>query len=108
MRARSVQVADHRPRLDRQSERRNLRRQEEPAMANTQAITDLLQRATDAGDMPGVVVAAATAGGTIFAGGAGVRDTTSGTPMTAETVVWIASMTKAVTGACAMQLVEQG
>src|SRR3954469_5505517 len=29
-------------------------------------------------------------------------------PMTADTVVWIASMTKAVTGACAMQLVEQG
>jgi CubicO group peptidase (beta-lactamase class C family) len=28
--------------------------------------------------------------------------------MTADTVVWIASMTKAVTGACAMQLVEQG
>jgi methyl acetate hydrolase len=77
-------------------------------MANAQAITDLLQRATDAGDVPGVVVAAATTGGTIFAGGAGVRDTTSGTPMTAETVVWIASMTKAVTGACAMQLVEQG
>ena len=77
-------------------------------MANTQAITDLLQRATDAGDVPGVVVAAATAEGQIFAGGAGVRDTTSGSPMTADTVVWIASMTKAVTGACAMQLVEQG
>src|SRR3954469_9000219 len=29
-------------------------------------------------------------------------------PMTADTVVWIASMTKAVTGACAMQLVERG
>jgi CubicO group peptidase (beta-lactamase class C family) len=28
--------------------------------------------------------------------------------MTEDTVVWIASMTKAVTGACAMQLVEQG
>jgi methyl acetate hydrolase len=77
-------------------------------MANTQAITDLLQRATDAGDVPGVVVAAATAEGPIFAGGSGVRDTTSGAPMTADTVVWIASMTKAVTGACAMQLVEQG
>ena len=77
-------------------------------MANTQAITDLLKRATDAGDVPGVVVAAATAEGPIFAGGSGVRDTTSGTPMTADTVVWIASMTKAVTGACAMQLVEQG
>ena len=37
-----------------------------------------------------------------------MRDVTSGTPMTPDTVVWIASMTKAVTGACAMQLVEQG
>jgi methyl acetate hydrolase len=77
-------------------------------MANTQAIADLLKRATDAGDVPGVVVAAATADGPVFAGASGVRNTTSGAPMTADTVVWIASMTKAVTGACAMQLVEQG
>jgi methyl acetate hydrolase len=77
-------------------------------MANTQAITDLLKRATDAGDVPGVVVAAGTADGPIFAGASGVRDTASGAPMTADTVVWIASMTKAVTSACAMQLVEQG
>lgn len=77
-------------------------------MANMQAIAELLKRATDAGDVPGVVVAAVTADGTIIAEGAGVRDATAGTPMTADTVVWIASMTKAVTGACAMQLVEQG
>ena len=77
-------------------------------MANTQAISDLLERATDAGDVPGVAVAAATAAGPIFAGASGVRDTATGAPMTADTVVWIASMTKAVTGACAMQLVEQG
>ncbi|HME22193.1 MAG TPA: serine hydrolase domain-containing protein [Acetobacteraceae bacterium] len=77
-------------------------------MANTQAISELLKRATDAGDVPGVVVAAGTAEGPIFAGASGVRDTASGAPMTADTVVWIASMTKAVTGACAMQLVEQG
>jgi CubicO group peptidase (beta-lactamase class C family) len=76
-------------------------------MANTQALTDLLRRATDAGDVPGVVVAAATAEGPIFAGAAGVGDAASGAPMTADSVVWIASMTKAVTGACAMQLVEQ-
>jgi CubicO group peptidase (beta-lactamase class C family) len=77
-------------------------------MASTQAVSELLKRATDAGDVPGVVVAAATADGPIFEGGFGVRDNSSGTPMTADTVVWIASMTKAVTGACAMQLVEQG
>jgi methyl acetate hydrolase len=77
-------------------------------MANSEAIADILRRATDAGDVPGVVAAAATAEGPIFAAGFGVRDTASGTAMTADTVVWIASMTKAVTGACAMQLVEQG
>jgi CubicO group peptidase (beta-lactamase class C family) len=80
-------------------------------MANTQAIqaiADLLKRATDAGDVPGVVAAAATGDGPIFEAGFGVRDTGSGKSMTADTMVWIASMTKAVTGACAMQLVEQG
>src|SRR6476659_8517756 len=77
-------------------------------MANTQALTDLFERAIDAGDVPGVVVAAANAQGPIFAAGFGARDSASGAPMTADTVVWIASMTKAVTGACAMQLVEQG
>src|SRR6201989_1986451 len=77
-------------------------------MANTEAIADILRRATDAGDVPGVVAAAATAEGPIFAAGFGVRDTESGPAMTADTVVWIASMTKAITGACAMQQVERG
>jgi CubicO group peptidase (beta-lactamase class C family) len=77
-------------------------------MADTKVLADLLTRATDAGDVPGVVAAAATAEGPIFAAGFGVRDTGSGTAMSADTVVWIASMTKAVTGTCAMQLVEQG
>jgi methyl acetate hydrolase len=77
-------------------------------MADTRAIADLLKRATDAGDIPGVVAAAATAEGPVFAAGFGVRDTASQAAMTADTVVWIASMTKAVTSACAMQLVEQG
>ena len=36
-------------------------------MADTQAISDLLKQATDAGDVPGVVVAAGTADGPIFA-----------------------------------------
>ena len=77
-------------------------------MANTEAIADILRRATDAGMYLGRGRPAATAEGPIFAAGFGVRDTGSGTAMTADTVVWIASMTKAVTGTCAMQLVEQG
>ena len=58
--------------------------------------------------MPGVVAAAATGDGVIFEGALGSRDLATGAPMTTDTVVWIASMTKAVTGTCAMQLVERG
>jgi CubicO group peptidase (beta-lactamase class C family) len=77
-------------------------------MPDTNAISELLRQATDTGDVPGVVVAAATADGPIYEAGFGVRDTASRASMTVDTVVWIASMTKAVTAACAMQLVEQG
>ena len=67
-----------------------------------------LRQAAEAGDVPGVVAAAATRDGVIFTDGFGKRDLATGAPMTADTVVWIASMTKAITGACAMQLVEHG
>ncbi|HBK05364.1 MAG TPA: 1,4-butanediol diacrylate esterase [Acetobacteraceae bacterium] len=77
-------------------------------MVDTQKIAAVLRRATESGDIPGVAATAANADGVIFEGGFGTRDLKTGAPMTADTVVWIASMTKAVTGACAMQLVEQG
>ncbi len=77
-------------------------------MINTDKIAAPLRRAAEAGDVPGVVAAAATTDGVIFEGGFGKRDLATGAPMTADTVVWIASMTKAITGACAMQLVERG
>lgn len=77
-------------------------------MAGLSSISDLLQRATDAGDVPGVAVSVATPEGVAFEGAAGRRDLASGAAMTPDTVVRIASMTKAITGACAMQLVEQG
>jgi methyl acetate hydrolase len=77
-------------------------------MVDTSRIADGLRQAAEAGDVPGVVAAAATADGVIFEGGFGKRDLTTGVPMTADTVVWIASMTKAVTGAGVMQQVERG
>jgi methyl acetate hydrolase len=76
-------------------------------MADTTAIAAPLRRAAEAGDIPGVVAAAATNDGVIFEGAFGTRDLATGAPMTPDTVVWIASMTKAVTAACAMQLVER-
>jgi len=71
-------------------------------------MASVLRGAVDAGAVPGVAVAAADRNGVIYEGAFGTRDTATGATMTPDTVVWIASMTKAVTGACAMQLVEQG
>jgi methyl acetate hydrolase len=77
-------------------------------MVDASRIADSLRRATESGDLPGVAAAAATSDGVIFEAAFGIRDLATGDAMTADTVVWIASMTKAVTAACAMQLVERG
>ncbi len=68
----------------------------------------LLKRATDAGDVPGVVAMATAGDATIYQGAFGTRRLGAARPMAIDTVVWIASMTKPVTSAAAMQLVEQG
>jgi len=68
----------------------------------------LLRMATESGDVPGVVATATDRNGTIYEGGFGSRALGEPAEMTSDTVVWIASMTKALTGTAAMQLVEQG
>src|SRR5215471_1839729 len=68
----------------------------------------VLKDAVGRGDVPGVVAAATDAKGTTYEAGFGKRVLGQPDDMTPDTVVWIASMTKAVTGAAAMQLVEQG
>ncbi len=68
----------------------------------------LLKRATDAGDVPGVVAMATAGDSTVYEGAFGTRRLGAAKPMTIDTVVWIASMTKPVTSVAAMQLVEQG
>jgi CubicO group peptidase (beta-lactamase class C family) len=80
----------------------------EDTMPGFSQVSELLKRATDAGNVPGVSVAVATSDGPIYEYAAGKRDLESGAAMAPDTVVRIASMTKAITGACAMQLVEQG
>src|SRR6185295_18528226 len=72
------------------------------------AADKLLKDAVSRGDVPGVVATATDAKGTTYEGGFGKRVLGEAADMTPDTVVWIASMTKAVTGAAAMQLVEQG
>jgi methyl acetate hydrolase len=68
----------------------------------------LLQAAVANGDVPGVVAVAVTRDGTLYEGGFGERVLGGGAAMSPDTVVWIASMTKAITATAAMQLVERG
>lgn len=74
----------------------------------TAAIDTLLANAVAAGDAPGVVAAVTSAGETIYEGAAGSRVQGQPECVDADTVMWIASMTKPVVGVAAMQLVEQG
>ena len=68
----------------------------------------LLRGAVDSGDVPGVVAAVTTRDNTIYEAAYGVRVQGQAAVMSQDTVMWIASMTKPVVGAAAMQLVEQG
>jgi CubicO group peptidase (beta-lactamase class C family) len=73
-----------------------------------QTIDPVFRQAVDAKTMPGIVAMAATDAGVIYEGAFGTRELGKGAAMTLDTVVWIASMTKAVTATAAMQLVERG
>jgi methyl acetate hydrolase len=55
-------------------------------MVDTGRIAEPLRRAAEAGDVPGVVAAAATGDGVIFEGAFGSRDLATGAPMTTDTV----------------------
>ncbi|HEY0331628.1 MAG TPA: serine hydrolase domain-containing protein [Rhodopseudomonas sp.] len=71
-------------------------------------IDQLLRQQAEAGEIPGMVAIAATGSEIVYQGAFGRRDLSKPEPMTPDSVFWIASMTKAVTAAGAMQLVEQG
>jgi methyl acetate hydrolase len=77
-------------------------------MVLKERIDGLLGAAVERGDVPGVVAVVVNREGVLYEGAFGKRNLTTGAPMTIDTVCWIASMTKAITGACTMQLVEQG
>ncbi len=77
-------------------------------MPQFSGVDEVLRAGIDRGDVPGVVAMAATREGAVYQGAFGRRALPDGAPMTADTVFWIASMTKAITSTAAMQLVEQG
>jgi CubicO group peptidase (beta-lactamase class C family) len=77
-------------------------------MQSKAQIDVVLRQKTDAKAIPGIVAIAASGSEVIYEGAFGKRDLAKDDPMTLDSVFWIASMTKAITTAGAMQLVEQG
>jgi methyl acetate hydrolase len=77
-------------------------------MQSKAQIDQILRQKSEAKEIPGVVAMAANGNEVIYQGAFGKRDLSKTDDMTTDSVFWIASMTKAVTTAGAMQLVEQG
>jgi len=81
-------------------------------MQSKAQIDQILRQKSEAKEIPGVVAMAANGNEVIYQGAFGKRDLSKDDPkenaMTADSVFWIASMTKAITAAAGMQLVEQG
>ena len=77
-------------------------------MGNLQSIDTSFRQAVESKAMPGIVAVAATDKGILYEGAFGKRELGKDAPMTRDTVVWIASMTKAITATAAMQFVEKG
>jgi methyl acetate hydrolase len=77
-------------------------------MQSNAQIDSILRQKSDAREIPGVVAMAANGNEVTYQGAFGKRDLSKDDAMTTDSVFWIASMTKAVTAAGAMQLVEQG
>jgi methyl acetate hydrolase len=84
------------------------RTQPEPRAGKFADLDGMLQAATSAGTLPGVVALAATDNDTIYEGSFGNRRQYAGPAMTRDTVVRVASMVKLITSVAALQLVEQG
>jgi CubicO group peptidase (beta-lactamase class C family) len=77
-------------------------------MQGSAQIDQTLRQMSERGEIPGVVAIAASSTEVVYQGAFGKRDLSKPQPMTTDSVFWIASMTKAITAAAAMQLVEQG
>ena len=66
-------------------------------MADFKSLDSTFSQAVAAKKIPGVVAMATTDKGVLYEGAFGQREIGKPAPMTLDTVVWIASMTKAIT-----------
>jgi methyl acetate hydrolase len=72
------------------------------------ALSEFLKDATDRGDVPGVVVAVVNRSGTLYNDAFGLKSTLKNAPMTKDTLFNMASMTKPITSAAIMILIDEG
>jgi methyl acetate hydrolase len=75
---------------------------------SSKAVADVLANAVERGDTPGVVALVVDRKGCVFEGSAGKLDIAHDAPLSSNAIFRIASMTKPVTSAAIMILVEQG
>ena len=75
---------------------------------NKPLLDKLLKSAVEKGDVRGVAAIVSNDKETIYKTGFGISGPDKCQGMNADTVIWIASMTKAITATAAMQLVERG
>jgi CubicO group peptidase (beta-lactamase class C family) len=76
--------------------------------ADAARIDDVLRSGIERRKIPCVAAMVATRGRVTYQGAFGTRDSASGIPIAPDAIFSIASMTKAVTSAAALQLVERG
>jgi len=72
------------------------------------AIDQLFQQAVASKTVAGVVAIGATQHGIVYEASIGSANIDTGSAMSPDTVFWLLSMTKAITAAACMQLIEQG
>ena len=77
-------------------------------MSIQEKLDSILNAGIEKGAAPGVAATLFSADTTLYQGGFGERVKGADQTMTPDTIVWLASLTKAITAACALQQVEQG
>ena len=75
---------------------------------DTAAIDGALEQAVSTGALPGVVAMVGDREGTLYEGVYGRLSVESDDPARADTMFWIASMSKAIVSVAALQLIERG
>ncbi|MFN0317243.1 MAG: serine hydrolase domain-containing protein [Burkholderiales bacterium] len=73
-----------------------------------QRLTQVMQKAIDKGDLPGVVVMLARHGKLVYSKSFGMQDKAKAVPMRTDSIFRAYSMTKPVVSVAAMMLVEEG